>query len=151
MLDKQLQQIDAAIAELIASDEGWQDKDEQLQSVPGVGAVTSATLIAEMPELGQVSRKEVTALVGLAPYNRDSGKYQGQRRISGGRACVRSCLYMATLTARRCNPLIRRFAERLTAAGKSYKVVMTACMRKLLILLNNIVKTQQHWNPKIAR
>lgn len=151
VLDDQLADIDAAIAELIASDEGWQDEDQRLQSVPGVGAVTSATLIAEMPELGRVSRQEITALVGLAPYNRDSGQYQGQRRISGGRACVRSCLYMAALSARRCNPLIRRFAERLAATGKSYKVVMTACMRKLLILLNNLVKTQQQWNPQTAR
>lgn len=150
LLDRELEQLDAAIAHLVASDDAWQHKDQLLQSVPGVGTVTSATLLAELPELGQTNRQAVAALAGLAPYNHDSGKFKGQRSIWGGRAGVRSALYMAALTAYRCNPLIRRFAARLKLAGKPFKVIITACMRKLLILLNNLIQTNQPWNPKIV-
>jgi len=150
LLQKQIEQLNAAIAKLIASDEDWRQKKELLQSVPGVGEVTSATLIAELPELGKLNRQEISALAGLAPYNRDSGKYRGQRRIAGGRASVRACLSMAVVTARRCNPMVRAFAERLQKAGKCYKVIATACMRKLLIFLNSIAKNLVPWKPHIA-
>lgn len=148
-LRKEVAHIDAAIARLIASDETWRDQAERLKSVPGVGPTTSATLVAELPELGKLNRREISALVGLAPYNHDSGKLRGKRSIWGGRANVRSALYMAALTARRCNPVIRAFADRLQQAGKPFKVVLTACMRKLLIILNVLAKTNQFWSPKI--
>lgn len=138
-------QLDAAIARLIAADDQWRDQAQRLKSVPGVGPATSATLVAELPELGRLNRREISALVGLAPYNHDSGKLRGQRSIWGGRANVRSALYMAALTARRCNPVIRAFADRLQQAGKPFKVILTACMRKLLIILNVLVKTNQSW------
>jgi transposase len=151
VLADQIERVDAAIAALIESDDDWRQRQQLLRSVPGVGPVTSATLIAELPELGELNRQEIAALVGVAPFNHDSGKLRGQRRIYGGRASVRQCLYMAALTAQRCNPALRRFAERLRNAGKRFKVVITACMRKLLVLLNEIVKTQIPWTPQIAR
>jgi transposase len=147
-LRKEVAQLDAAIARLIAADDTWRGQAERLQSVPGIGPATSATLVAELPELGRLNRREISALVGLAPYNHDSGKFQGRRSIWGGRAHVRSALYMAALTARRCNPLIRAFADRLQHAGKPFKVILTACMRKLLIILNVLAKRHQSWSPK---
>jgi transposase len=150
VLDQQIDHMDQAITELIESDEQWRRKKEILQGVPGIGSITSATLVGELPELGHINRQQVAALVGLAPYNNDSGPRRGQRSIYGGRQSVRQVLYMAALTAKRYNPLIRRFAERLTKAGKKTKVVITACMRKLLILVNQLIKTNTHWNPKIA-
>jgi transposase len=143
---KQIAHIDADIAQLIESDDEWRGQIERLQSVPGVGAATSATLIAELPELGRLNRREISALVGLAPYNRDSGRFRGRRSIWGGRASIRNILYMAALTARRCNPIVRDFADRLTQAGKPFKVVLVACMRKLLTILNAIAKTKQTWS-----
>jgi transposase len=151
VLAEHLEQLNAAIAALIESDDDWRHRQQLLQSVPGVGTVTSATLLAELPELGRLNRQEIAALVGLAPFNHDSGKFRGQRSIYGGRAGVRQCLYMAALSAQRCNPGLRRFAERLKKAGKKFKVVITACMRKLLILLNRLVQTNSTWNPEIAR
>lgn len=145
-LRKEVARIDAAIARLIASHETWRGQAERLKSVPGVGPATSAMLVAELPELGRLNRREISALVGLAPYNHDSGKLRGKRSIWGGRLCVRSALYMAALTARRCNPTIRAFAERLQQAGKPFKVILTACMRKLLIILNALAKTNQSWS-----
>jgi len=150
-IDDEIQIIEAAIAELIRSDDDWQQKSEILESVPGVGDVTATSLIAELPELGHLNRQEISALVGLAPYNRDSGRFAGRRSIWGGRATVRAVLYMAALTARRCNSIIRQFAERLEQAGKPFKVVLTACMRKLLTILNRLMKTQTRWNPNFAR
>lgn len=150
LLGKQIGQLDAAIARLIQSDDEWRHKDQLLQSVPGVGDVTSAALIAELPELGHLNRQEIAALAGLAPYNHDSGRFRGQRSIWGGRASVRCTLYMAALTAYRWNPAIRRFAERLTRAGKTFKVLITACMRKLLITLNAMLKTNSPWTPKLV-
>jgi transposase len=149
-LRKEVARIDAAIARLIASDETWRGQAERLKSVPGVGPATSATLVAELPELGRLNRREISALVGLAPYNHDSGKLRGKRSIWGGRISVRSALYMAALTARRCNPIIRAFANRLEHAGKPFKVILTACMRKLLIILNVLIRTSQSWSPKTA-
>jgi transposase len=151
VLNQQIDQMDQAIADLIETDDQWRRKKEIMQGVPGIGTITSATLVGELPELGQVNRQEVTALVGLAPYNDDSGPRRGQRSIYGGRSSVRQVLYMAALSAKRHNPLIRRFADRLTKAGKKFKVVITACMRKLLILLNQLIKTNTPWNPEIAR
>jgi transposase len=150
LLRRQVDQLDAAIAALVQSDDDWRQKNEVLRSVPGVGPVTSTALLADLPELGRLNRQEVAALAGLAPFNRDSGQHAGRRAIWGGRVSVRSVLYMAALTARRCNPLIARFAQRLEAAGKPFKVVLTACMRKLLIVLNLLVKNYARWDPKLA-
>ena len=142
LLDQQVRQLDAAIAKLIRNDDNWKAKDEIIQSVNGVGPVTSATLLADLPELGTLNRGQIAALVGLAPFNHDSGGSQGKRSISGGRAAVRSALYMAALSAQRCNPTFKTFAERLAKAGKPFKVLLTACMRKLLILLNSLVRSK---------
>lgn len=122
---------------------------QQLATVPGVGPVTSRTLVAELPELGQLDRQKIAALVGVAPVNRDSGTFRGRRCISGGRAQVRKTLYMAALTARRCNPVIKAFADRLAKAGKAAKVILTACMRKLLIILNTMARDNTTWSPKL--
>ncbi|MBN1908897.1 MAG: transposase [Pirellulales bacterium] len=150
LLDKQIDRIEKDILALLESDDDWKDKRDLLRSVLGVGAVTAATLLAELPELGMLNRQEIAALVGLAPFNRDSGRFRGKRSIWGGRASVRSALYMAAMTARRCNPAIRQFADRLHAQGKPFKVVVTACMRKLLVILNTMVKNNTHWNPDFA-
>ncbi len=121
---------------------------EILQSAPGIGPNTSVTLIAHVPELGRLNRRKISALVGLAPFNCDSGEFRGRRAIRGGRASVRRSLYMAALSARRFNPVIKAFADRLAALGKKPKVIITACMRKLLVILNTMVKNKTHWNPK---
>jgi transposase len=149
VLSKQIDKIDAEISKLIQSDDDWRAQAVLLQSVPGVGPTTSATLMAELPELGRLNRREISALVGLAPFNRDSGKSSRKRMIYGGRASVRCVLYMAALTAKRCNPIIRAFAQRLEASGKIFKVIITACMRKLLIILNTLTKNKHSWAPKI--
>lgn len=147
-LQKKLRQIEKEITNLVESDEHLQCQTTLMKSVPGVGAVTAVSLVAELPELGRLNRQEIAALVGLAPFNRDSGKFHGRRSIWGGRATVRKALYMAALTARRCNPVISQFAKRLEDAGKPFKVVLTACMRKLLVILNTIVKNNSTWNHK---
>lgn len=149
-IDREIRVIEAAIGDLVRSDDDWRQKSEILESVPGVGDVTATSLIAELPELGHLNRQEISALVGLAPYNRDSGRFAGRRSIWGGRATVRAVLYMAALTARRFNPTIRAFALRLEQAGKPFKVIITACMRKLLTILNALMKNQTHWNPETA-
>lgn len=143
---KQLAKLDAEIARLIQADDSWRNTDRILKTVPGVGDVTSAALIAELPELGQLNRQAIASLVGLAPFSRDSGRMHGQRSIWGGRKSVRTALYMAALTASRCNPVIRAFALRLKQSGKRTKVVLTACMRKLLVILNTMLKTNTTWN-----
>ena len=149
-LDREVRRIEKELLVQVEADPDWKSKAELLEAVPGVGAVTAACLLAELPELGAVSRQAIAALVGVAPFNRDSGRFHGKRSIWGGRASVRSALYMAALTARRANPVIRAFAERLARAGKPFKVVITACMRKLLVILNTLLKTNAHWNPKTA-
>jgi transposase len=149
LLDKQRAQLDAEIARLIEADEDWKAKDEILQSVPGIGPGTSATLLAELPELGQINRQRVAALVGLAPFNSDSSTIKGRRRIQGGRRSVRCALYMAALAARRCNPVFQAFAARLEKSGKRFKIVITACMRKLLVTLNTMLQTQATWRQQI--
>lgn len=148
-LDKQIRQLEEAIGQLVESEPELASKAALLESVPGVGPVTVTSLLVDLPELGRLDRQQVAALVGVAPFNRDSGKFHGRRRISGGRSAVRRVLYMAALTARRSNPLIRAFAQRLEAAGKPIKVVLTACMRKLLVILNSMVKNNLPWNPKL--
>lgn len=147
MLEKQIAQLDAEIARLIDSDDDWRAKAQLLASTPGIGPVTSATLLAELPELGKLNRQQIASLAGVAPFNDDSGKRRGKRVVIGGRASVRCVLYMATLAAKRCNPKLRAFAQRLQAAGKQPKVIITACMRKLLVILNTMLKENASWNP----
>lgn len=144
-LQKALAEIDADINRTIRNSPAWRDKESLLTSVPGVGDVTARTLLAELPELGQLDRRKITALVGLAPVNRDSGTLRGRRMIAGGRAAVRTALYMATLTAIRWNPAIRIFYLRLIQAGKPAKVALTASMRKLLTVLNAILRDRSQW------
>ena len=148
LLDAQVARLDREIAALIDRDDDWRAKADLLRSVPGVGPGTAAALLAGLPELGALDRKQVAALAGVAPFADDSGTLRGKRRVRGGRADVRTALYMAAVTARRCNPAIRAFAGRLSAAGKCFKVVITACMRKLLATLNAIVKTNQPWEDR---
>jgi transposase len=149
-LNQQIQTIEQEIAELLESDDEWKAKAELLKSTPGVGDVTARTLIAEVPELGHLNRQAIAALVGVAPFNRDSGKFKGKRSVFGGRATVRSVMYMATLTARHKNPVIKAFADRLQQQGKSAKVILVACMRKLLVILNTMIKNNSHWNPNFS-
>ena len=144
-LQKRLDKIETDIGKMIQSSPIWRCKDDILQSVPGIGPVTSASLICDLPELGVLSPKKIAMLAGLAPLNCDSGKYKGRRRIWGGRASVRSDLYMATMAAIRCNPAIKGFYQRLIAAGKCHKVAATACMRKLLIIVNAMLRDQTLW------
>jgi len=149
-LDFQIDEIDQLVREYIDADDDFKRKDRILQSTPGVGPQTSAMLIANLPELGKLNRQEIAALAGLAPWDRSSGKYDGKAHIFGGRKDVRSVLYMAAFTACRFNPVIRTLAIRLKQKGKAYKVVITACMRKLLIILNTMIRNQTLWSPKIS-
>jgi transposase len=141
--------LDIDLTHRLRTSDVWQVKVDLLKAVPGVGQVTLFTLLARLPELGQLNQRGIAALVGLAPMAADSGQHRGQRFVQGGRAEVRAVLYMATLTARIHNPIIRPLFERLIAAGKPYKVAMTACMRKLLTILNAILRSSQPWNPSI--
>jgi transposase len=149
LLEQQREDLDRQIAELIESDDDWRNKRDLLASVPGVGPTTASGLIADLPELGKLNRQEIASLVGVAPVNRDSGQMRGRRTIFGGRARARCTLYMAAFSATRCNPVIRRFAERLRAAGKPFKVIVVAAMRKLLTILNVMLKENQRWDPKL--
>lgn len=128
----------------------WREKQDLLRTVPGVGPVVSASIVANLPELGKLDRKQIAALVGVAPMNRDSGQFKGQRKIQGGREEVRSPLYMAALTAIRRNPIIREFYKRLLQAGKKKKVALVACMRKLITAMNAMVRDNQPWNSTVA-
>ena len=149
-LSQRLRQLDKEMEAFVKGTPAWKEKDALLQSVPGVGPVTSATLMGMLPELGQLNRQEIAALVGVAPMNKDSGKKSGKRRIYGGRADVRSVLYMAVLSATRFNRVIKKFYVRLIQHGKETKVALTACMRKLLVILNAIARSQQPWRSHIA-
>lgn len=144
-LRKRLRDIDQDLEKLLRRSPLWQQKVELLRSVKGVGRVTAHTLIATLPELGTLSRRQIGALVGVCPYNRDSGMLRGKRHIFGGRAIVRAALYMATLAAIRHNTVIRAFYQRLRTAGKLPKVAIVACMRKLLTILNAMLRDQQPW------
>jgi transposase len=145
LLTQQREDLDRAIAKLIESDDDWKNRRDLLASVPGVGATTASQLVADLPELGKLNRQQIAALIGVAPLNRDSGTMRGRRAIFGGRAAVRTGLCMATLSAMRHNPLIQPFAQRLIAAGKAFKVAMIACMRKLVTILNVMIRDNQHW------
>lgn len=145
-LKKQLKQLEREIDNFVNDDPDFKEKSELLLEVQGVGKKTAAKLIADVPELGDCDRKQIAALIGVAPYSRDSGRKHGPRSISGGRPDVRSILYMATLTATRCNPVIRQMYQRLLKAGKKKKVAIVACMRKLLTILNAMLRTRSHWN-----
>lgn len=144
-LDRQVASLDRQIRALVDADDDFKHLDGLLQSVPGVGPTLSATLAAELGELGDTDRAQVAALVGVAPVNRDSGRTSGTRAIAGGRTAVRCVLYMATVAACRCNPVIKAFSDRLRAAGKANKVRLVACMRKLLTLLNAMVRENLTW------
>jgi transposase len=148
-LQKQIDRLDIDLTAGLRKSPAWRAKDELLRTVKGVGPTTSNTLIIGLPELGQLDRRALAALVGLAPFNRDSGVMRGRRSIYGGRSHVRTALYMATTTAIRYNPVIRAFYERLKARGKPHKVAMVACMRKLLTILNAMVRQSTPWTPEI--
>jgi transposase len=147
-LERRLREADDDLHTAVKASPLWRVKDDLLQSVPGVGRVVSLTLLAELPELGRLSSKEIAALVGVAPLARDSGTLRGKRLVYGGRAPVRAALYMAALVASKCNPVIRAFYLRLRAAGKPAKVALTACMRKLLVILNAMARSGTPWNPE---
>ena len=149
-LRAQLGAVEKDVAQTLRESPVWREKEDLLRSVPGVGPILTTTLLGDVPELGQLNRKQIAALIGVAPLNRDSGTYRGRRAVWGGRARVRATLYMATLTAARYNPLIRAFYERLVAAGKPKKVALTACMRKLLTILNAMIARRTAWKPPAA-
>ena len=148
-LQQELDDLDTDLRQRIQHSPVWREKDDLLRSVPGVRPQVSLTLLAYLPELGTLNRKQIAALVGVAPFNRDSGPHRGKRSVGGGRATVRSTLYMGALVASRRNPVLREFYQRLLEAGKPKKVALTACMRKLLTILNSMVRTGQKWDPII--
>jgi|SRR5215510_2310494 len=148
-LEERLQELDEKLKEQLKCSASWQQKDKILQSVKGIGFVTSMSLLADCPELGQLNRHQIAKLVGVAPLNQDSGQQRGTRHISGGRAQVRCKLYMATLTATRCNPVIKSFYQRLIARHKPKKVALIACMRKLLTIVNALVRQNKLWNVSV--
>jgi len=149
-LRSQLRDVDGELHTVIRSSPVWREQEDLLRTVPGVGPVLATTLLADLPELGRLNRKQIAALVGVAPLNWDSGQHRGTRHIWGGRAPVRTTLYMATVSAVRCNPVIRAFFDRLCAAGKPKKVALTACMRKLLTILNAMIQHRTGWKPALA-
>ena len=149
-LERELKRLDEDLQQTVRSSPVWRDKDDLLKSAPGVGPVIATTLLANLPELGQLNRKQIAALVGVAPLNRDSGTLRGKRTVWGGRAQVRAALYMGALVAVRFNPTIKAFYQRLRAAGKAPKVALTASMRKLLTILNAMVKNNEAWQPNSA-
>ena len=150
VLDREAKRADEELATAIEASPAWKAKDDLLRSIQGVGDVLSRTLLADLPELGTLSRERIAALVGVAPINRDSGAKSKRRMIGGGRASVRSVLYMAALSASRYNPALKTFAERLRAIGKTGKVVVIAVARKLLVIANAILRTKQPWSAKMA-
>ena len=147
-LEESIAELDEQLKALVKSSTCWQAKDNILQSVPGIGPVVSFSMIADLPELGTLNRQKISKLVGVAPLNRDSGQQRGARHIYGGRARLRSVLYMAALTATRHNPVIKEFYERLCAKQKPFKVAITACMRKLLVIINVMVRDTTCWKIK---
>jgi transposase len=148
-LERELRMADTDLGTMVRASPAWRERDDLLQSVPGVGPVLSLTLLADLPELGRLSRREIAKLVGVAPLSRDSGTLRGRRFVQGGRATVRAVLYMGALVATRRNAVIRAFYQRLVAAGKPKKLALVACMRKLLTMLNVIVRTHTPWRaPK---
>ena len=146
----EIEALEKLINQAMIDNPVWREIARRVDTVPGIGAITASTLVAELPELGHLNRQKIAALVGLAPFNHDSGKYRGKRRIFGGRTSVRCVLYMATLSAIRHNPVIKAFYQRLLDKGKLKKVAITACMRKLLVILNTMIKNNQDWNPSTS-
>ena len=144
-LQGELEDLDKDLRQTIRQSPVWREKDDLLRTVPGVGPQVSLTLLAYLPELGTLNRKQIAALVGVAPFNRDSGSLRGRRTVWGGRARVRAALYMGALVATRCNPVIGAFYQRLLVAGKPKKLALTACMRKLLVILNSMLKHRSAW------
>jgi transposase len=149
-LEREVARIEKELEEIVEGDSELRSKAAILESVPGVGTVLAITLLSEVPELGEANRQEIAALVGIAPFNWDSGKLRGKRAVWGGRSQVRAVLYMATLVATRCNPVIRALYSRLVAAGKPKKVALVAAMRRLLIILNSMIRTQQNWRVSMS-
>ena len=147
LLQKELTEIERELDDTIRKSPIWRETEDLLRSVPGIGNATARTLLAELPELGTLDRRQIAALAGLAPFNRDSGTFRGKRMIGGGRASVRAVLYMAALTASRWNPVISAFYKHLLASGKAKKAALVACMRKLLTILNAIVRDRTPWQP----
>ncbi len=148
-LKRQIKDLDKDLRDFIRSSPLWRAQENLLRSVPGVGPVVSSILLAQLPELGVLNRYQIAALVGVAPLNRDSGTLRGKRKVWGGRAPVRAALYMAALVATRFNPVIKAFYARLLSAGKPKKVALTACMRKLLLIMNSMVRDHRKWDPTI--
>jgi len=149
-LERRLRDVDRDLEQAIRTSPVWRLKEDLLRSVPGVGPVVSRTLLGELPELGTLTRKQIAALVGVAPRARDSGTMRGKRMVWGGRSPVRAVLYMSALVAARYNPVIRAFYRRLQAAGKAKKVALVACMRKLLIILNAMIRSNTHWRMPLG-
>lgn len=149
-LKKRLSRVDDDLSRSVKTSPIWKAKDDILQSTPGIGPTTSTTMLAALPELGSLNRRAIAALVGVAPMNRDSGKWHGRRAIQGGRSSVRTTLFMCTLVAIKHNPVIRHLYQRLIATGKPKMVAITACMRKLLTILNAMLKTNSCWSPDHA-
>jgi transposase len=150
-LHNQIAQFDDDLRQLVRASPLWREKDDLLRSAPGVGPVLATTLLAALPELGRLTRQQIAALVGVAPLNRDRGTLRGRRTVWGGRAHVRAVLYMSTVVAMRHNPVVAAFYHRLRAAGKAPKLALTACMRKLLTILNAMLKHHTHWAPVSAQ
>ncbi len=146
-LTKQIDDVDGRFRKLLRSTPAWREKDDLLQSIPGIGPIVSCTLLAQLPELGRLNRKKIAALAGVAPFNNDSGKRRGTRQTWGGRATLRSVLYMAAVTGARHNPVLKRFYQRLIALGKEPKVALVACMRKMLVWANAMLRDGKKWNP----
>lgn len=149
-MEKRLDDINDDIDQWIRQSPLWREKDKLLQSVTGVGPVLASTILGSLPELGTLNRKQIAALVGVAPFNRESGRHKGKQKIQGGRSAVRSVLYMGTVAGIRSNPVLRSFYERLVAKGKPKKLALTACMRKLLVILNTMIKNETRWQNQPA-
>ena len=150
-LERRITGLDTDLEHAIRTSPVWRAQEDRLRSVPGIGPIVARTLLAQLPELGTLAPKPLAALVGVAPLNRDSGLFRGRRKVGGGRAAVRAVLYMGTLAAVRFNPVLRPFYQRLRAAGKLPKVALTACMHKLLTILNALLKHQRRWDPAYAQ
>ena len=147
-MQRQVEKLDKRLDTLIEQEDCWREKRDIMLSMPGIGNVVVNTLLGDMPELGSLGNKQIAALAGVAPYNRDSGQLKGKRRIHGGRASVRTVLYMATLSSIQHNPVIRTFYQRLVANGKHKKVALTACIRKMITMLNAMLRDGVYWNEK---
>lgn len=147
-LEKELASLDQDLDDSVRGSPAWREKEELLTSVPGIGSTTARTLLGELPELGTLDRREAAALVGVAPFTRQSGQWRGKSMIAGGRASVRTALYMAALVASRCNPTLKAFRDRLVAAGKPKMVALIATLRKLLTILNAILRDKKPWQPQ---